>query len=279
MVRGRRATLLMASGVALFACSSTPPPGPAGSAIGGTCQATSDCLEGETPACFVLTLGNVPDGTSVPGGYCSSTCQSSRDCGANGECVDLGAAGIACLQRCGAPSECRDGYSCWSNGFCLPGALDCDPTVGSCSTGGVPGGCSREALGAGLTGQCRRICAIGTGSCSTSGGNTGEHCIFVDYTHEANGTPTHDGFRGTLCAPLPSVPATHGQPCSFAGQCEDGDECNLLGPFMFGQGFDAKGDNRCHRLCTVRGVPCDTGETCVDLWGTLQNSGGAGLCR
>ena len=264
-----------------------PSRNPTGGTIGAACTTGSQCLEGLAPECFTAMLGNVETGTSLPGGYCSSTCQNDGDCGADGLCVALVSGGTACVARCGAPSDCRTGYACWTGGYCLPGTFDCDPMKGTCSTmTGKPGGCATDAFGTGLTGTCLAVCAPGPGTCAASGdaatdGGDAAHCIFADFTTELDGTPTRDTYRGTVCEPdLPDA-AADGQPCSFPGACVDGDECNLLGPFPTGEGFDSMGDNRCHRLCSpaMSGPTCAAGQTCVDLWGTFMSSDPVGLCR
>jgi len=266
----------------VLACSSTPPD-PTGGTIGAACTTGSQCLEGLAPECFASTFGAVSTGTSLPGGYCSSTCRSNADCGASGSCVAIVSGGTACVENCGAPSECRTGYACWTGGYCFPGTFDCDPMKGTCTTpGGAPGGCARDVFGTGLAGECLAVCAPGPGTCSkSSDGSAATHCIFADFTTEPDGAPTRDLYRGTICAPETPDAAADGQPCNAPGDCVDGDECNMVGPFPLGKGFDSTGDNRCHMLCSPAksAAPCPPAQTCFDVWGTFATANPVGLCR
>ena len=112
-------------------CIAAPQP-LADGVVGSACENDSDC-GGAAMSCNT-TLGS----NAAPGGYCSTACAISEDCGAGGVCIN----GISivtissgrCLKACSAPDECRAGYACTTfggpssgpAGACTPLAADAD---------------------------------------------------------------------------------------------------------------------------------------------------------
>ncbi len=254
--------------------------------IGFPCGADKDCPAGKTPVCFTQDFGNVAGAAKVPGGYCSSACNTDVDCEPDGICLDVTGVGAFCVHTCGKATDCRvPDYACLKQGGCYPAAAvftDCDPTSGDGScivTGpGSPGGCLRQILGSGQTGRCEPECQVGIGTCPDIG-NFKQHCQVVDTT----GTPG-DRWKGPICVGTVQSPVPDGQPCldplsgSYSDEvCADGLQCDL------------KGDKKCHMLCMpapmagavpdggVAAGPCGLGQ-CTDYFGLFQTPRPAGLC-
>lgn len=85
--------------------------GPGGGGVGAACGADSDCDSG---------LGCV---TGMPGGYCTTTCESHADCPGDALCWELvGVSELVCLDSCSQNSDCRtgDGYVCDADNTCFP---------------------------------------------------------------------------------------------------------------------------------------------------------------
>ena len=95
--------------------------GSGASGFGGTCSNNADCT-GTGARCLTSVL-SVP----IPGGYCTATCKTDSQCGANAACpfaamVELARnflpdAGITdslsvCMKKCTSASDCRSGYAC-----------------------------------------------------------------------------------------------------------------------------------------------------------------------
>lgn len=109
--------------------------GPAPVDAGGGGGPVIDPTRGPGAAC--TSDANCAGATCIPpqsgwaGGYCSTTCTRSTQCGA-GVCVATGATTGICLSVCRTNADCRSGYFCQPGttvtGFCYP---DCtsNPTV------------------------------------------------------------------------------------------------------------------------------------------------------
>jgi hypothetical protein len=269
------------------------------SPIGGPCKATAECGEGKFPVCFAKNLYNKAGYLSTPGGYCTSKCVDDLDCGENSFCMDRGSNGKWCVASCGAPEDCRTGFACWDSGpapHCWPNQyLDCDPTVGdgTCMTSDNKlGGCWREALGPGKTGECVEMCAPGVGSCTYDNGD--RHCVVFDMTsdRDPNGILQGDKFKGPICVYFFADNAT-GTECKYVDSsggvhhyldaCNDGDECYTT--------YFSGGDNKCHTMCDpnlslpdggdadagAAGV-CPAGTTCKDAFKLFGSKWPVGLC-
>jgi hypothetical protein len=95
--------------------------------VGAACTQGSQCT-GMAATCATVT----PIGQAFPGGYCSATCSTSAECGAEGACplgelISLAPdnpllTGLAgqCWDKCttaGQVSNCRTGYTCTTLGM------------------------------------------------------------------------------------------------------------------------------------------------------------------
>jgi hypothetical protein len=257
--------------------------------IGGPCTASAQCMEGRTPTCFKATLFNETGKLGTTLGYCSSPCTNDADCGGNGSCLDEGADGKWCFEKCGKQTDCRmKGYACFSGngGYCFPsGNLTCDPTAtdGTCMTfGNKPGGCLRAAYGTGDTGYCTEACpTVGPGVCPVENGVNRQCVIYNQRGIKDAESAMNDAFLGAVCIDnyASNMP---GSECLSSGQdyvdaCADGSECFLTAAFT-------GGDNLCHPLCVQNGTGGDGGAacmapaTCHDTWGLFATSTKYGLC-
>jgi hypothetical protein len=91
---------------------------------GEPCELLSRDCHGSSPQCLEISYS----GAFYAGGYCTSDCKRSAECGANAECPVAEAALLApdyafrstwarkCFRTCtpGAPGGCRPGYECTS---------------------------------------------------------------------------------------------------------------------------------------------------------------------
>src|SRR5207245_2595228 len=94
-----------------------------------------------------------------------------------------------------------------------PGSLRTDCKAAHNPTGGtLPGGCSRQVLGAGMAGVCRQGCDIGVGTCPLAGGFA-QNCYFVDESIDAMNMATGDKLKQPIC--IIDVPV--GAPPAFIG--------------------------------------------------------------
>src|SRR5207302_4014497 len=199
-----------------------------GTPIGGQCTLSTDCKSGQNPSCR--------KNKNTRTGMCTADCQMDSDCGTGNVCLFQPAAGSttpgACAKACQMDTDCTEGLGCWVsldkeacwplNGVSESGkalVLDCDPKVAGCVfTGGtLPGGCSRQVLGAGMAGVCRQGCDIGVGTCPLAGGFA-QNCYFVDESIDAMNMATGDKLKQPIC--IIDVPV--GAPPAFIG---DGVEC------------------------------------------------------
>jgi hypothetical protein len=95
--------------------------------LGAACERVSECRGGGELAC----LTRFPDGSRLPGGYCTAKCNASSDCGPGGGCPTgdfvaapslkdyaaeiTGMLPQVCYQACVRTSDCaREGYVCRS---------------------------------------------------------------------------------------------------------------------------------------------------------------------
>jgi hypothetical protein len=113
-------------------------------------------------------------------------------------------------------------------------------------------------------------------------------CLVLNTTAALDGTPTGDKYKGTVCSPLVTSPPAiadgaeclylnpDGTRAHFSDVCVDDDECYLTGGQPAGQGFDAAGDNRCHKLCYAGS--CPPGSTCRDVFGLFTTTNPVGMC-
>jgi hypothetical protein len=121
-------------------CSGKPPPhmGNGETAVGGPCEASSDCDNGTCVTKALLgALGVDTSHIDIPNGMCSREgCTTDSDCGDGGVCRDGSAFGNAtvtlCLRACANITNCRwqEGYQCWvrdyatdPQGICLPDSV------------------------------------------------------------------------------------------------------------------------------------------------------------
>jgi hypothetical protein len=130
--------------------------GAAKGTLGGPCATSTDC------AALGLDGFCTPEASGFPGGYCSVPCDTVA-CQPPGICVATSAAEHNCLSPCGAPADCRAGYTCFAlvsgnGGICFPKCTTdadcrdpepvCDLTSGYCAarppTGG--GGMANEVI-------------------------------------------------------------------------------------------------------------------------------------
>jgi len=94
-------TVLVGLGAAPVGCG-TDDVGPESKMVGGRCTTDGDCVQ----RCLV-------DAAAFPGGYCTVSCTSNRDCPAGSACVAR-ERGI-CLATCTVAADCEDygaGYAC-----------------------------------------------------------------------------------------------------------------------------------------------------------------------
>jgi hypothetical protein len=101
------------------ACVPAADPLPDGK-VGKACKDDADCGDRRGSCAAALPADGIYSTTRerwpAPGGYCTSTCLDSSDCGAGGVCLlqalDDNAASTVCYARCSSQDDCRDGYSC-----------------------------------------------------------------------------------------------------------------------------------------------------------------------
>lgn len=245
----------------------TVPPG----ATGQACTKAADCTTGAAPRCWATNINDEPGNLATPGGYCTSTCTTDKDCGAFGTCQDLLGARY-CLERCTGARGCRvPDYACFvltaTSGYCFPAArLTCNPTVGDGTCSGGQQGCIRTAFDD--LGTCRDLCPLGTNTCPVLPSGTRQHCVYINATRDTNGVATRDKFKGTACFPLAPTPLQLGAACSYFDECQDGLQCNL----------SPGGDRKCRQLCKVGvgGACADANTVCTDVF--AAGLGNPGLC-
>jgi hypothetical protein len=283
--------------------------------IGGQCTLSTDCTVGTNPSCR--------KNKNTRTGMCSADCQIDADCGDGNVCLFAptppDTTPGACAKSCQMDTDCTEGLGCWIsldkvacwplNGIAEFGkslVLNCDPTVAGCTFAGsgLPGGCSRQVLGAGMAGVCRQGCDIGVGTCPDVSTYV-QNCYFVDETLDTMMMPTGDKLKQPIC--VIDVPV--GTPAAFIA---DGAEC--LDPATSNHYYDiclpgsqcesvftmagVTADNKCHKLCYLGSFTppdmgalfkdggidgaCPGGTTCTDVFGTTGIAAPGmpvGLCK
>lgn len=178
--------------------------------VGAPCDATHACGPG------------LMCETSYPGGYCTLDC-TADECPAGSIC-DGNLTPFLCLDSCAAPSDCRDGYQCWS-GACRPPCSDDMP----CSDGGVCDGGVCRIDGGGLANgaactqdaQCTSgVCLAGRGICSIPCASEEECTSFPGFP--GCGPATRAGVVGTYCVPGREFGSPAGEPCMTDRNCHSG---------------------------------------------------------
>lgn len=245
---------------------------PAG-AVGAACTSDLDCKFGKTPVCWKTRVLDDPANLPTLGGYCSSPCSTSADCGPYGSCEVIvpGLLQKYCVAGCTDAATCRHpDYACFygasgGGGYCYPALkLSCNPTLGSGVCTDPTKACIRRTFED--LGECHDTCALGAGTCAPIGTQR-QHCVYLDTTRDLQGVTTRDKFKGTTCFPLYADARMVGANCMYFDECLDTLQCNL-GP---------NGDNKCRGLCLV-GLDsgCDPGFTCKDAF--AAGRGQPGLC-
>jgi hypothetical protein len=239
---------------------------------GSACTMTAMCAgAGATMGKCEMTLLNAAM-TPLPGGYCTSNCQSAKNdsqtninpqCpGGSGTCADnIFSQGGNCFMACNPPSiPCNTGYSCFfaqaamgNTDICLPtAASECNPT--SATSCPQDGGVTTDA-GTMPGRTCLRQGPDDVGACAT-----GCDLFKQDCDPDAQGNPqgcyeTFDTGQG-FCIGPGSIAA--GMPCVFLNDCVPGYAC------FYGTGM--KGT--CRKFCGgPNNVPCAAG-TCARIFGT-----------
>lgn len=234
--------------------------------IGQPCTQSGDCKGGPSPTCWTATVNNQAGAPPTPGGYCSSTCNTDAQCGGNGACVSIGAAGRFCVAKCRNATTCRTGYACafyGTAGVCYPSTIfDCDPTanMGTCTEAATmkAGGCIRGAYE--NKGTCNATCTLAAGSCPQRNGRT-RHCV---YFSDPMNMAAPDPFKGLVCFDNVQNPVAAGGDCNALDECVDGYQCDTQ-------------DGKCRQLCTKNGAPACGMGMCADAFMTPMT--GPGLCR
>jgi len=98
---------------------------PPGGIVGDACSSWRDCSGMPTSSadCWFDIMGVA----RFPGGYCTASCTADRECGIEGECVDVMFITL-CLRTCVDDGDCRadEGYRCMEIPF-VPSGLYCLP--------------------------------------------------------------------------------------------------------------------------------------------------------
>jgi hypothetical protein len=260
-------------------------------AIGADCSLATDCQHGTNPMCL--------KSSGQSRGMCTAECHMDADCGTNNFCILGGGTQPGmCARGCSVETDCTNGLVCWvsiGSQACWtktgvaegnnPVVFNCDPKVAGCSFAGsnLPGGCTRQILGTGLTGTCERGCEIGAGTCPNDATGQPQSCYFLDETIDDKGNPTGDAMKQGVCVfVLPEI--ADGAVCTHPGDgnqyydiCAVGSQCDLVKTAT-----DPTPDQKCHKLCylgaftppdagalfTDGGVAmgCPGGTTCTDVF-------------
>jgi serine protease len=103
LVHITRAAIMVLTIGALLGCGADDV-GPQSHMVGGRCTVDNDCIK----RCVT--------GTHFPGGYCTVSCTTDRDCPGGATCGAIsGLAGGICLAVCQIPADCNGygaGYQC-----------------------------------------------------------------------------------------------------------------------------------------------------------------------
>ena len=114
-----------------------PPPPPSSVPVGNACTGTQQCNGG---GCL---QGTQPWwNEAFVGGYCTvDQCSMANPCPTGAACVytDQAQQNTTCVATCTQQSQCRQGYVCIQQGFCLPG------TAGGGGTSPIGGACTADS--------------------------------------------------------------------------------------------------------------------------------------
>ncbi|MBJ6763312.1 adhesin [Myxococcaceae bacterium JPH2] len=240
----------------------------------GECgSARSRCIEAGT------SYPSFP--TSWTGGYCTEGCTTSKDCPANSQCIETGAAtGKVCAQQCRpGTGDCRDGYACAPLGegsVCVP-ACSTNSECAATSVSSVCRVCDRVCVAEQATGRqigdaCGQDSECGTNQIclrlnDTTLGVCASPCSLEACSCPAGTTCHTAGTRGERfclrdcegstcgsqlqCSPYDTSPACI-PTCRTTKDCPNGTQCGLGG-----RCFDprAKPDAGTCTLCNDAGTP------------------------
>jgi hypothetical protein len=257
--------------------------------IGGDCTSNAQCTLGQSPQCFRTH-------TTDPG-FCQAKCATNANCGDGATCVKF-SDGNFCMRNCTTGADCPTAMACWQfaeGNVCFRDTdLNCDPTVAACTVPvtSVPGGCIREAVGAGKTGSCFATCVAGIGTCPPQG-TSRRMCIVFDQTVDfSTFMPTGDAFKGPVCDFIGMESIADGAEClssdgnHYVDICHEGSECDLDK-----SAANPSPDKKCHPLCYKAGftppmtgfpdggVPSMTCANCTDAFGLFSTPTPIGLCK
>jgi hypothetical protein len=179
-------------------------------------------------------------------------------------CPDQTYSGACISWQCAADSDCDYGYSCSSQGQCVPISPPPPPTQdagGDCSVNGCPDGYVCK-LANGVA-QCVLLGGNGDGG-SSSGGSK-------DAGSSADGSDASDGSPLASCN-ADSQCGGHGAKCvdgvcrTQIGLCSDGSQCNAAGSVCV--------DGICEATCSATS-PCPSGYGCDFTHGLCNLNPGA----
>jgi hypothetical protein len=241
-----------------------------------TCNGSGTCVDGGSASCGLYQCA---------GSACGGSCGSSADCVSSAYCAgNVCTPKKSNGQACGGAVECTSG-AC-ADGFCCSGA--CGGLCMACSaalTGGTNGQCQPIASGADPQNECSDQ---GAASCGTTGSCNGAFgcATYPNGTSCAppscaggvqnNGGSCSGGScqpAGTLaCAPYACGATTCKSSCAVNADCSPGNVClpgGVCGPPQ-GNGDSCSTTGQCQSGFCVDGVCCDSAcnGTCRSCNGT-----------
>jgi hypothetical protein len=250
--------------LALGACSSSsdnsspaPSAGSGGGAAGSTglpaqtagkaCSVDADCGHGscdhQLPDTNIINALLGTTMSNAPGGYCTTGCFSSTECGAGGTCIGAttnanGANGTRglCYAACGAPTDCRDGYRC-TDSLGTPITTATTTPVGTCQV--AP---ATVKLAPGVVGNaCTADTDCGGGTCTM----TGVGATFPDgYCTGSCLADSDCGSTGVCAGIIGGGAGTCYRKCDADTDCaRDGYRCRA--PVTFGMAADPNAPKQC----------------------------------
>lgn len=223
---------------------------------GRACKRDADCPGGRCSA--VLHIVSLDDGVAAPGGYCTASCESDSDCGAEGICsVPAGELEGECLVRCTAADACREGYLCTGlvqlgaarvAGTCRP-----KPETEQLDDGAAGRACKSNAECGG--GQCMGVSPLGV---TLPGNYCSARCLEDAQCGEGGACLA---FEGSSSAGHCFARCTDDRDCA-----RDGYRCRTLAPGFQGC-FPAPAalpDRRAGAACSVDADCGGSAGSCVD---------------